>query len=327
MSGESVHRHRASGIEMIIAIDSTRRGPALGGCRWKPYPGVDAALADARALARAMTRKAALARLRLGGGKAVVIGDPRQRTREQLLALGELVDSLGGRYVAAADMGTGEEEMAVLAQRTRHVAGLPARLGGCGDPGPWTAAGVQLALESALAQSGRSLAGVHVALQGAGSVGRALARLLLDAGACVTAADPSPDARAALPAGVAIADPDRILDVPADVFSPCGPPGVIGPAEVARLGASIVCGAANNPLAGPEVAHLLAGRGCLFVPDFLANAGGLIALAVARDGGGPARIREQLKIIPTNLDQVLARAKSCSITPLEAAEQMALESD
>jgi leucine dehydrogenase len=323
---ESFHRRELFGVEMMIAIDSTRRGPALGGCRWKTYPDPEAARHDALALSRAMTLKAALARLRLGGGKAVVIGDPARRTREQMLAFGEFVESLGGRYVTAADMGTGAEEMAVFAQRTRHVAGLPQRLGGCGDPGPWTARGVMLALETVLADTGRTLAGVRVAVQGAGSVGGELVRLLAASGARVCVADPKAAALAALPEGVSIAAPDEIFDTDAEVLSPCGPPGVIDLERAARLRARIVCGAANNPLAGPEVARALAARGVLCVPDFLANAGGLISLAVAREGGGPEQAERQLQVIADNLQRVLERAKIGGETPLEVATQLALES-
>ena len=326
MPGESLHRQRVCGVEMIIAIDSTRRGPALGGCRWKPYPDAEAACSDARALARAMTLKASLARLRLGGGKAVVVGEPRTRTREQLLAFGEFVESLGGRYVAAADMGTSAEEMGVFAQRTRHVVGLPERIGGCGDPGPWTARGVLLALRVAVeSRDGQSLAGLHVAVQGAGSVGGELIRLLVAAGARVTAADPADDALDALPTQVERASPESIVELAADVFAPCGPPGVIGLEQARRMRARIVCGAANNPLLGVEVARALAQRGILFVPDFLANAGGLISLAVAREGRGRESVARHLEIIPENLLRVLERAKSCGITPLEAAQATASE--
>lgn len=325
MPGESLHQQRVCGIEMIIAIDSTRLGPALGGCRWKPYPDPESALADAGALARAMTLKASLARLRLGGGKAVVIGDPRKRTREQMLAFAELVESLGGRFVAAADMGTGAEEMAVFSERTRHVVGLPERLGGCGDPGPWTARGVLLALQAAAGESGRSLGDLHVAVQGVGSVGRELVRLLLAAGARVSAADPDPAALASLPREVEPADPQQIVGMSADVFAPCGPPGVVGLEQAYRMRAQIVCGAANNPLADVEVARVLEGRGILFVPDFLANAGGLISLAVAREGRGPESVAQHLDIIPENLARVLGRAKACGVTPVEAAQAIASE--
>jgi leucine dehydrogenase len=325
MACESFHRESAAGVEMIVAIDSTSRGPALGGCRWRPYPDLESARADALSLARAMTLKAALARLRLGGGKAVVIGNPRERTPAQLLGFAELVERLGGRYVAAADMGTGAEEMAIIARRTRHVVGLPERLGGCGEPGPWTARGVMLALGAALGEIGEGFASVHVAVQGAGSVGGELVRLLLEAGARVSVADPEPRALAALPAAARIVAPEEIFDVAADVLAPCGPPRVIDLARAGKTPARIVCGAANNPLAGRDVALLLERRGVLCVPDFLSNAGGLIFLAVSRDGGGAAQVARHLEIIPENLHRVLERAKACGITALEAAAQIAIE--
>jgi glutamate dehydrogenase/leucine dehydrogenase len=319
------HRRRRGGdLEMIVAIDSTARGPALGGCRWKLYPDLAAARRDALALAAAMTRKAALAGLALGGGKAVVIGDPSQRTEDELLAFGDFVESLGGRYVTAADMGTGEREMSVIARRTRHVVGLPRAEGGCGDPGPFTAEGVQLALAAALAQCDRPLAGAHVAVQGAGSVGRALALGLLRAGARVTAADPSPAALASLPPEVASVAPDAIARVDCDVFAPCGPPGVVDRAVANALACRVVCGAANNPLASRDVAVALEARGIVYVPDFLANAGGLIHLAVALGGGDDAASRRHLRVIPENFERVLAHAKARGVDLATAADELAL---
>ena len=135
MTGETLHVRHEADLEMIIAIDSTARGPALGGCRWRCYPDSVSARLDAQALARAMTRKAAMAQLPLGGGKGVVVGNPSVRTREQLRAFGAFVDSLDGRYITGADMGTGEEAMAVIAESTQHVVGLPRQQGGAGDPG------------------------------------------------------------------------------------------------------------------------------------------------------------------------------------------------
>ena len=169
MASPSLHVQRVAGVEMIIAIDSTARGPALGGCRWRSYPDGRSARADARSLAAAMTHKAALAGLDLGGGKAVVAGDPALRTRDQLHAFGDFVASLDGRYCTAADMGTGEEEMAVISEKTSHVIGLSRELGGCGSPGPFTALGVCAAMRAALEQQGRSLRGARVAVQGVGS--------------------------------------------------------------------------------------------------------------------------------------------------------------
>ena len=300
---ESLHTRQLAGREMVIAIDSTVRGPALGGCRWKPYPDSMAARDEARALAAAMTRKAALARLCLGGGKAVVVGDPCKRTREELLAFGDFVESLGGAYITAADMGSGEKQMAIIRERTSHVLGLPCGLGGCGDPGPFTARGVYMALVSAL---GGSLHGARVAIQGTGSVGGALAHLLVEGGAAVVASDPNPEALESLPHEVRVVDPGQITSVACEVFAPCGPAGVLDQKLADEIPCQVVCGAANNPLTDPAVAAVLQERGVLYVPDFLANAGGLIHLAVALEGGNAARTLERLQVIPENLEEVLS---------------------
>ncbi len=204
MRGPSLHVQRAAGVEMIVAIDSTERGPALGGCRWRSYGDPRVAREEARGLAAAMTRKSALAGLALGGGKAVVCGDARVRTRDQLLAFGDFVASLDGRYITAADMGTGEQQMAVIAEKTSHVVGLPRDRGGCGDPGPFTALGVRMAIEAALEARGQSLQGTRVAVQGVGSVGGYLVRHLHEAGAVVIAADPDLERLGALPDGVSV---------------------------------------------------------------------------------------------------------------------------
>jgi valine dehydrogenase (NAD+) len=271
-----------------------------------------------------MTRKAALARLDLGGGKAVVIGDPERRTREQLLAFGEFVESLDGRYITAADMGTAEEEMAVIGERTRSVAGLPRRIGGCGDPSPFTALGVFMAMERACERSGVPLRGARVALQGVGNVGRELVRRLLEAGAAVVVADPDPGAVANLPGDVEVVAPEAITGQACDVFAPCGPAGVIDAGVAQTLRCRIVCGAANNPLAAADVACVLRQRGILYVPDFLASAGGLIHLAVALEGGDDAASIDRLGVITENLDCVLARSEDEALDTASAAERMAL---
>jgi glutamate dehydrogenase/leucine dehydrogenase len=316
---------RAEGVEMLIAIDSTQLGPALGGCRWKVYPDREAAKRDAVALAAAMTRKAAMAQLALGGGKAVVIGDPNTRTRAQLLAFGQFVQELGGRYITAADMGTGEEAMAVISEATEHVAGLPKRLGGCGDPGRYTAIGLRLAIRAAAAERGLDPDSIRVAVQGTGSVGGELVRLLARDGASLVVSDANPDKLRELPEGVEVVSADSILEQECDVLAPCGPPFVIEAARVPRLRTRIVCGAANNQLAEPSVADRLAERGILYVPDYLANAGGLIHLAVAREGGDEAATLEHLQVIPENLTRVLARAKAEGLEPAAAADRIALE--
>ncbi len=323
MSGESLHVQRAAGVEMIIAIDSTRRGPALGGCRWRPYPDRTTARLEAEGLARAMTRKAAMARLSLGGGKAVVMGDPRTRTHEQLVAFGHFVDSLGGRYVTGADMGTGQEDMVSIREGTEHVTGLPRRLGGCGDPGPYTAIGVRMALERACAHLDLRLEAACVAVQGAGSVGAALVRDLLERGARVRACDPDPDVLASLPEAAERVACDALLASPCDVFAPCGPGALLGRELARSIECRIVCGGANNPLADPEVAAELERRHILYVPDFVANAGGLIHLAVAVEGGDESGTLQQLGVIPENLDAVLELAKAEQLDMAAAAERIA----
>ncbi len=318
----NVHVRRTDDLAMFIAIDSLRLGPALGGCRWLPYPSEEAAREEAKALAAAMTRKAALADLPLGGGKAVVIGNPAERTTAQLHAFGDFVESLGGAYITAEDMGTTPSAMSLIAQRTSHVIGLPPEEGGCGDPSPHTAIGVFLAMKAALAHVGREIEGARISVQGVGAVGSALVRELVEAGAIVSAADPEPSRLAGLPEAVNRVAPERVLDEPCDVFAPCGPPGVLRLDNLDRLDTRVVCGAANNPLSEGAVAAELDRRGVFYVPDFLANAGGLIHLQVAREGGDAAATRERLETIPRNLREVIRKASQKGLDLLAAANEV-----
>jgi leucine dehydrogenase len=315
-----VHSRSARGVEMFIAVNSILRGPALGGCRWQPYPDREAALREALGLASAMTRKAALADLPLGGGKAVVIGDPAERTRGQLRAFGDFVESLGGTYITAEDMGTAPADMAVIRERTGHVIGLPPDLGGCGDPSPHTAEGVFLAIEAALGYLGKRVEAARIAVQGVGAVGQDLVRRLLRAGASVAAADVDSEKLRTLPEEVEPVEVREIARLRCDVFAPCGPPGVLHRTAVRELFCHLVCGAANNPLSGPEAAEELASRRILYVPDFLANAGGLIHLAVAREGGTAEDTRRHLAVIPRNFETVMELVEKDGVNPLEAAE-------
>lgn len=321
----TVYERHACGVAMFIAIDSTLRGPALGGCRWLPYPSEAAARREAQQLGAAMTRKAALADLRLGGGKAVVVGDPNERTRDQLRAFGDFVEELGGAYIAAEDMGTTPEAMATIAERTQHVIGLPQEVGGCGDPSPHTAAGVFLAIEAALGQRGRSVVGARIAVQGVGAVGRALVQDLLGAGATVVATDADEAKLEALPEPVVRVHADGILSQACEVWAPCGPPGVLTAETIDDLQTEIICGAANNPLCDRAVATELDKRGVLFVPDFLANAGGLIHLSVALEGGDAQNTRDRLELIPRNFALVMKVARRDSVDPLAASELLVAE--
>jgi len=323
MDLESLHVQREAGVEVIVAIDSTVRGPALGGCHWRPYQSVETARRDAAGLARVTTRRAALARLSHGGGKTVVIGDPRERTTKQLLMLGDFVDALEGRYIVAADTGVGEEEMAVIAERTGFVVGLPDHLGGCGGPGPYTAQGVHLAMQAALGHRGQSLEGARVAIQGVGTVGSCLVEHLLESGARPIVADTMPEALSDLPEGVEVVAPDAILTVECDVFSPCGPAGVIDAQVAEQVCCHVVCGSANDPLEHIGIGSLLEHRGIFYVPDFLANAGGLIHLAAALEGGDGEDSQRRLGIIPENLERVMAYASAQRVSTAVAAERLA----
>jgi leucine dehydrogenase len=283
-------------LRAIIAIHNTRLGPALGGCRCLPYPGTEAALGDAMRLARGMSYKAAILGLPHGGGKAVLMRPERIADREAYFgAFGEFIETLGGRFITAVDSGTGVAEMDLIARRTRHVKSTSREHGGQGDPSPYTALGVCHGIEAAARfQLGRSdLEGLHVLIQGVGHVGLALAQELHRRGACLTVCDTDPRAveRCADTPGCAVVAPDHALDLSCDVFAPCTLGAVIDDHSATRLNASIVAGAANNPLADARHAQLLHGRGILYAPDFVINAGGLLQVVLGTSAQTLGRIR------------------------------------
>ncbi|MCP5367930.1 MAG: Glu/Leu/Phe/Val dehydrogenase [Hyphomicrobiales bacterium] len=322
----------ATGLRAIIAIHSTALGPAVGGCRMWPYADDAAALTDVLRLSRGMTYKSALAGLPFGGGKSVIIGDPaRDKTPALFAAFGAAVDRLGGRYVAAEDVGTSVEDMDHMRRATRHVAGLA---GGSGDPSPVTAYGVFMALSAAvrhrLGRDGRGrdeLGGLTVAVQGLGHVGFELCRLLHGAGAGLVVADIDPGrvAEAAATFGAEGAPPDRIHAAPADVFAPCALGGILNDSTIPDLGAAIVCGAANNQLAAPGHAGAMARRGVLYVPDYLANAGGIINIHYERPRYDAAAARAHVAGIFDTTLQILDRAQVAGILPAAAADTLAEE--
>ncbi|MFG6137015.1 Glu/Leu/Phe/Val family dehydrogenase [Halomonas sp. B23F22_10] len=324
----------ASGLRAIIAIHDITRGPALGGLRIYPYASEADALTDVLRLSRGMTYKSALADLPLGGGKAVIIADPRRdKTPELLQAMGRLIDSLGGRYITAEDAGSDEADMHVIAEATEHVGGL-GRNGASGDPSPWTALGVFHAMQSAVyhglgrAESERQFDGLRIALQGVGHVGSHLARRLHDAGARLVLADIDRDAAARL-AGELDADtvaPEAIVDAEVDVFAPCAMGAALTPEVARRLKARVVCGAANNQLASPEVADQLLARGILYTPDYVANAGGVIEIAwQRRDDARPEAVMAHIAGIGSTLDEIFARAAQEGRSPAPVADDMARE--
>ncbi len=288
-----VVRRARSGLRAIIAVHSTLLGPSLGGARFYPYEDEAVALDDVLRLSRAMTEKAALAGLARGGGKAVIIGDPtRIKTPDLLHDFAAAVNSLDGRYVTAEDVGTTQDDMDLIRRTTSFVAGTAISHGGSGDPSSATALGVVVAMEAAAAHRwGDDLHGRTVCVVGAGKVGEEVIRLLVQRRAVVIAADVNHDRRdAAVRAGaIGLIDPLDAAGATADILCPCALGGLLTEDAVPDLDCAIVVGAANNQLASARVADSLAAAGILYVPDFLANAGGIINIAEEAHGYDRAR--------------------------------------
>jgi valine dehydrogenase (NAD+) len=323
-------RDEERGLTCIVAIHSTRLGPALGGTRWRPYATEEEALEDVLRLSRAMTFKNACAGIDHGGGKAVIVGDPGTDRSEGLLrAYGRVIASLGGRYITACDIGTTPADMAMIKRETPFVTGADPAHGGSGDSGVTTALGVELALKAAcrFRWGSGDLGGRHVAIQGLGKVGGRLARSLAEQGAKLTVADVSEaalDRVAGLP-GVDVVDVDDVLLVDADVVSPNALGGVITADLIEQLSAQVICGGANNQLATDEDADRLREAGILYCPDFVVNAGGVIQVADELIPGGPdpARIRERAEVIPATLTTLLEVARDEGVSTEVAAERVA----
>jgi len=315
---------------MLVCVHSTRLGPAAGGTRMKSYAVPHDALRDGLRLASAMTRKNAVAGLPLGGGKAVLAVPevPQgERRREILLRYAELVDALGGSYVTACDMNTSEHDMDVVAQRTVHVMGRTVEGGGSGSSAPSTAIGVFHGIRAAVAHvfGSDDLRGRSVLVQGVGAVGRVLAGTLAEAGARVLLADVD-DARVegvAAELGAEVVPAEEAVATPCDVFSPCATGGVLTDATIPALACRIVAGAANNQLGAPEDAEGLAGRGILYAPDYVVNAGGIIHLAsLELLGEDEARRDERLRGIADTLADCFHLAEAEGISTGAAAERM-----
>lgn len=322
-----------SGATIAIAVHSTALGPALGGVRMWHYDSAADGVADALRLARAMTYKAAAAGLDLGGGKGVICAPTPERPggelrRRMLLDFGDAVESLEGRYVTAEDVGTGAADMVAIAERTAHVVGLPAERGGSGDPSPLTARGVLAAIGACLEHrfGNASVSGIRICVVGVGNVGSRLARMLAGAGAELAISDIDPRARMlAEELGATWVDPEEAIAADCDVLAPCALGGAIDAATVARLRCRIVCGSANNMLSDERLDGALAGRGVLYAPDFIANAGGLINVYAELhdlDGKEVLRLVDQ---IGSTVRRIFEAADRKGVTPLAAAEEQALE--
>ncbi|MEP4377468.1 MAG: Glu/Leu/Phe/Val dehydrogenase dimerization domain-containing protein [Alphaproteobacteria bacterium] len=322
---------RETGLRAIIAIHNTNLGPAVGGCRMWPYADEAAALEDALRLSRGMTYKSALAGLPFGGGKSVIIGDARtDKTPALMRAMGRIVDSVAGRYIAAEDIGMTVADMDEMSKVTKHVTGTSAT---SGNPSPYTGYGVFQGIRAAVAHKlGRNdgLADVQVAIQGLGSVGFDLARRLHEAGACLQVADINNDvvARAVDEYGAMPVDTHDVHRADADVFAPCALGAVINDKSVGELGAKIVAGSANNQLAEERHGAELAARGILYAPDYVINAGGIIEIAHGTDFGGAhddSTIYEHLDRIHDTLIEIFERADTEGAATNFVADQMAEE--
>ena len=337
---EMVHvvRDRASGLMAIIAVHSTHLGPGAGGTRFWHYPDPKAGLRDALRLSRGMSYKNAMAGLPMGGGKAVILADEaRTKTPEMLAAFGDAVEGLGGRYVTAEDVGISEADMVAVSKRTKHVSGLPVEGDNTagGDPGPFTAYGIYLGIKAAVAHKlgTDSMKDVHVALQGTGSVGGGVARLLAKDGARLTLADIHADGVKALAdeLGAQVVAPDAIMTTQCDVFSPNALGAILDNESIARLDTKIVAGGANNQLARAKHGAVLFERGILYAPDYVINAGGIISVATEylarRDGkkGCVEEVNALIEQIPARLETIWQQSDSTSTSPDVVADRMAQE--
>lgn len=333
-----VVREPKSGLTAIIAVHSSHLGPGAGGTRFWHYAEPKNAMRDALRLSRGMSYKNAMAGLPMGGGKAVILADDKgTKTPEMLTAFADAVEALGGRYVTAEDVGISEADMARVAERTQYVSGLPVegKDAAGGDPGPFTAMGIYHGIKAAVRHKlGKdSLEGVHVAIQGTGSVGGGVARLLAKDGAKLTLADIDAARAEALArelGGEAVAS-DAIMSVSCDVFSPNALGAILDDEGIARLDCKIVAGGANNQLARAHHGPMLADRGILYAPDYVINAGGIISVTLeylARTDGQACDIndvRERIATIPGRLEQIWQESDRTGVSPDQVADRMAQE--
>ena len=314
-----------TGLKAIISIHSTVLGPSLGGCRFRWYKTFEEAVADALRLSKAMTYKAAVSGLNLGGGKAVICARVQEKTPAMLRAFGRLVDSLAGLYFTAEDVGMSPADLDVVHEVTRYATGLSEEKGGGGDPAKMTAQGVLHGMRSCLREvfGSDSLRDRTVAVQGVGSVGRRLIEILHQEGArlIVSDTDPARVKSAALAVQAEVVPPAGIHAAACDIFAPCALGGVLNSGVISKLRCRIVAGSANNQLAEPSDAKRLQKRKILYAPDYVINAGGLINIACEMEGYKKERAEQQVAGIAETLSKVFARAKEERITPLEAADR------
>ena len=321
---------KATGLRAIIAIHDTTLGPALGGCRMYPYASEDEAVIDALRLARGMTYKAAASGLNLGGGKSVIVGDPeRDKSEELFRSFGRYIETLGGRYITAEDVGTSTEDMEYIRIESSHVVGVDVTHGGSGDPSPFTALGVVHGMRACAEEvfGSPSLEGRTVAVQGLGHVGYHLCELLDDEGANLIVCDLHEEVveRAVREFGAKPVEPDEILSIPCDVLAPCALGAVVNDESLPRFRCSIIAGSANNVLLEARHGEALAERGILYAPDYVINAGGLINVADELEGYNKTRATKRVARIYDSMKKIIAISKRDGVPTNVAADTLALE--
>jgi leucine dehydrogenase len=321
---------KATGLRAIIAIHDTTLGPALGGCRMYPYASEDDAIVDVLRLARGMTYKAAASGLNLGGGKSVIVCDPeRDKSEELLRSFGRYIETLGGRYIVAEDVGTSTEDMEHIRIETSHVVGVDVTHGGSGDPSPFTALGVLHGMRACVEEvfGSTSLEGRTVAVQGLGHVGWHLCELLHEEGAGLIVTDVRDEMveRAVRELGAKPVEPEEILTIPCDVLAPCALGAVVNDVSLPGFRCQIIAGSANNILLEARHGAKLAERGILYAPDYVINAGGLINVADELEGYNETRATKRIARIYDSVKRIIAISKRDGVPTNVAADTLALE--
>lgn len=325
-----VCHNKEVGLKAFIAIHNTLLGPALGGTRMWNYKSEEEALVDVLRLSKGMTYKASAAGLNLGGGKAVIIGDPKKQKSEALFrAFGRYVNSLNGRYITAEDVGTSVKDMEYIFMETPWVTGIPKAFGGSGDPSPYTAHGVYMGIKACAYEKFKSddIKGMRVAVQGLGNVGYHLVEYLADAGAQLIVADIDDEKtkRVVEKFGAKSVSVESIAETECDIFAPCALGAIINDKSITKIKAKIICGGANNQLAESKHGKQLKELGVLYAPDYVANAGGLMNVFVELEGYSPDRAIDKTKQVYDNLLQVFAISKNEDISTNLAADRLAEE--
>lgn len=317
------------GLKAIIAVHNLNRGPACGGIRMLPYATEDEALHDVLRLSRGMSYKSALANIGFGGGKSVIIRDPKHKTPELFQAFGEAINRLEGRYIGAADMNMTSEDLRTVKTRTPHILGIKGEPGSSGDPSPVTAHGVFRGMEATAEHlfGKRSLQGLHIALQGIGHVGYLLMEHCIKAGARLTVSDINEATlrKAQESYDVTVVPNERILFESCDILAPCARGAILNETSIPNLRCKAVVGAANNQLATEEDGLRIANRGILYAPDFAVNAGGIINIFVELDGYDATKAIAKADEIYSTMKEIYRRADQQNLPPFRIADRMAEE--